>query len=162
MKKAISDGTVDANWAIQALVEGIEDGTDGMAGQTAKMGGMMGELKNTFKGACDSMTSSIRNFGLAVVGEYGTTDAESSKFLGSLTRIVQQATAIIDAASKKWSDAGLSIEPMASAVGDALEKIAGGIEMCIRDRCRGTDRKASGRLTSSSRGRSEDLAYSMI
>ena len=128
MKKAISDGTVDANWAIQALVEGIEDGTDGMAGQTAKMGGMMGELKNTFKGACDSMTSSIRNFGLAVVGEYGTTDAESSKFLGSLTRIVQQATAIIDAASKKWSDAGLSIEPMASAVGDALEKIAGGIE----------------------------------
>ncbi|MFR8046519.1 MAG: tape measure protein [Eggerthella lenta] len=120
MKKAISDGTVDANWAIQALVEGIEDGTDGMAGQTAKMGGMMGELKNTFKGACDSMTSSIRNFGLAVVGEYGTTDAESSKFLGSLTRIVQQATAIIDAASKKWSDAGLSIEPMAAGSRHAL------------------------------------------
>lgn len=128
MKEAISDGAVESGWAIQALAEGIEEGTDGMAGQTARMGGMMGELKNTFKGACDSMTSSIRNFGLAVVGEYGTTDAESSKFLGSLTRIVQQATAIIDAASKKWSDAGLSIEPMASAVGDALEKIAGGIE----------------------------------
>ena len=43
MKEAISDGAVESGWAIQALAEGIEEGTDGMDGQTALMGGMMGE-----------------------------------------------------------------------------------------------------------------------
>lgn len=124
MKKAISDGTVDASWAIQALADGIENGTDGMAGSTAKMGGMMGALKNTFRGACDSMTSSIRNLGLAIVGEYGTADAESSKFLDTLTRGVQNVTSLIDNVAAKWTEAGLSIEPVAGKLADGIGSLS--------------------------------------
>lgn len=124
MKKAISDGGVESEWAIAALADGIENGTEGIAGSTAKMGGLMGNLKSTFVGACDSMTSSIRNLGLAVVGEAGTADAASSKFLGTLTRGVQSITRLIDNVATKWTEAGLTIEPMASGLADGIGSMA--------------------------------------
>src|SRR5690606_16264588 len=70
MRKAISKGAIDANTAIAALVKGIEEGTDGIAGQTAKMGGMMAELKNTWTGAIDSLKSAWRNAGAEITEEH--------------------------------------------------------------------------------------------
>jgi tape measure domain-containing protein len=59
MAKRISKGTVDSNFAIDSLVKGIENGTNGLAGQTAKMGGIMASQKDTIAGTMDSFKSSV-------------------------------------------------------------------------------------------------------
>src|SRR5690606_11968800 len=70
MKKLISKGAIDASVAIVALVKGIEEGTSGMAGETAKMGGMMAELKNTWAGAIDSLKAAWRNAGAEITEKH--------------------------------------------------------------------------------------------
>ena len=59
MQKKISSGSVESGKAIDVLVKGIEEGSDGIAGQTTKLGGIMSELKNTWKGSLDSMKSAV-------------------------------------------------------------------------------------------------------
>lgn len=59
MKKKISDGSVDSVKAIDQLVKGMQDGTDGVAGSTAAMAGIMEKTKDNWTGSVDSMKSSI-------------------------------------------------------------------------------------------------------
>lgn len=59
MSKNISKGTVDSKFAIDALVNGIENGTTGIAGATARMGGIMASQKDTIAGTMDSFKSSV-------------------------------------------------------------------------------------------------------
>ncbi|MEV9639472.1 tape measure protein [Mammaliicoccus sciuri] len=59
MKKNISDGKVDSVKAIDQLVEGMQKGTKGVAGETAKMAGIMEETKKNWTGSVDSLKSSI-------------------------------------------------------------------------------------------------------
>lgn len=59
MSKRISKGTVDSKFAIDSLVKGIENGTNGLAGATAKMGGIMASQKDTIAGTMDSLKSSV-------------------------------------------------------------------------------------------------------
>ena len=54
-KKSISDGAVDSKWAIDALVDGIHNGTKGLSGSTAAMAGLA-------KTAADTMEGSMANF----------------------------------------------------------------------------------------------------
>src|SRR5690606_2223714 len=86
MKKAISKGAIDANTAIAALVTGIEEGTDGIAGQTAKMGGMMTELKNTWAGAIDSLKAAWRNAGAEITEQHFTKLVEGVHWLTDVVR----------------------------------------------------------------------------
>lgn len=59
MKKKISSGSVDSVKAIDQLVEGMQKGTKGLAGETAAMAGIMEETKKNWTGAVDSLKSSI-------------------------------------------------------------------------------------------------------
>ncbi|MBY8913314.1 tape measure protein [Bacillus sp. YC2] len=59
MKNAISKGTMDSTEAIDGLVKGMQKGTDGVAGKTAAMAGIMEKAKDTWVGSLDSMKSSI-------------------------------------------------------------------------------------------------------
>ncbi|MCM3396491.1 tape measure protein [Oceanobacillus profundus] len=59
MKKEISSGTMSSVQAIDDLVKGMQEGTDGVAGATASMGGLMEKMKDTWVGSVDSMKSSI-------------------------------------------------------------------------------------------------------
>lgn len=59
MKKNISSGSMDAVKAIESLVTGMQEGTDGLAGKTAAMAGLMEEMKDTWIGSVDSLKSSI-------------------------------------------------------------------------------------------------------
>lgn len=59
MKKEISSGTMSSTKAIDDLVKGMQEGTDGVAGATASMGGLMEKMKDTWVGSVDSMKSSI-------------------------------------------------------------------------------------------------------
>lgn len=70
MSKSITKGAVDANTAIAWLIDGIENGTDGIAGTTAKFGGMMEELKKTWAGTIDSFKSAKRNAGAEIMEGY--------------------------------------------------------------------------------------------
>ncbi|WP_050748987.1 peptidoglycan DD-metalloendopeptidase family protein [Shouchella clausii] len=59
MRKKISDGSIGAEEAIKGLVKGMQEGTKGVAGNTAAMGGLMERMKDTWTGSVDSMKSSI-------------------------------------------------------------------------------------------------------
>lgn len=59
MKEAVSDGTLSAGDAIEDLRKGIEEGTSGVAGTTAKMAGLA-------KTAGDTLSGSMANFRTAI------------------------------------------------------------------------------------------------
>ena len=59
MKEAVSDGTLSAGDAIEDLRRGIEEGTEGVAGSTAKMAGLA-------KTAGDTLSGSMANFKTAI------------------------------------------------------------------------------------------------
>ena len=69
MRKMISSGTVDSRRAIDWLVDGIMNGTEGIAGSTVALGGSLGALKKTWKGAIDSLKAAWRNFADAVISD---------------------------------------------------------------------------------------------
>lgn len=59
MKKQISSGTMSSVKAIDDLVKGMQEGTNGIAGPTASMAGIMEEMKGTWSGSIDSLKSSF-------------------------------------------------------------------------------------------------------
>lgn len=61
MRKQISSGTMSSVQAIQDLVQGMQEGTDGIAGQTAAMAGIMEKTKDTWTGTLDTMRSTVRS-----------------------------------------------------------------------------------------------------
>lgn len=69
MSDRITKGSVKSGDAIDMLVDGIMNGTDGIAGHTAKMGGSLGALKDTWEGAVDSMKGAWRRLGDSVISE---------------------------------------------------------------------------------------------
>ncbi|MBC1913078.1 tape measure protein [Listeria booriae] len=62
MKKYVSEGSLDSKKAIAALVKGIEEGTTGIAGNTAKMAGLAKTAGNTISGAFGNMrTAAVKS-----------------------------------------------------------------------------------------------------
>ena len=61
MSKMISAGAVDGETAIQYLVDGIMNGTEGVAGATVAMAGSLEKIKGTWKGTMDSLKGAWRN-----------------------------------------------------------------------------------------------------
>lgn len=61
MRKQISSGTLSSVKAIDDLVKGMQEGTDGVAGATAGMAGIMEKTKDTWTGSLDSMKSAVRS-----------------------------------------------------------------------------------------------------
>lgn len=59
IKKDISSGMFESSKAIEMLVDGMQNGTDGIAGSTAAMAGIMEEMKDTWVGSIDSLKASI-------------------------------------------------------------------------------------------------------
>ena len=70
MREKISDGAVDANTAIKLLVKGIEEGTSGMAGNTARFAGMMDKTQFTWRGALDKMRGAWSRAGEEIVEKH--------------------------------------------------------------------------------------------
>ncbi|MBG9783588.1 peptidoglycan DD-metalloendopeptidase family protein [Shouchella lehensis] len=61
MRKQISSGTMSSLTAIDDLVDGMQNGTNGVAGATAGMAGIMEKTKETWTGTLDSMRSAVRS-----------------------------------------------------------------------------------------------------
>lgn len=69
MRKQISSGAIDSKTAIDWLVDGVMNGTEGIAGSTVAMGGSLEALKDTWGGALDSMKAAWRNAGDELVSD---------------------------------------------------------------------------------------------
>ncbi|ODE09040.1 tape measure protein [Listeria monocytogenes] len=62
MKKYVSDGSLESTKAIAMLTKGIEEGTTGMAGNTAKMAGLAKTAGNTISGSFANMkTAAVKS-----------------------------------------------------------------------------------------------------
>lgn len=61
IRKRISSGSIDSAKAIDVLVKGIQEGSDGIAGATPAFAGLMERMKKTWTGSVDSLRSSISN-----------------------------------------------------------------------------------------------------
>ena len=59
----IKENNISYEKFITDLTKGIEEGTDGVNGYTAAMGGLMGNIKNTWTGALDTWKSSLKTAG---------------------------------------------------------------------------------------------------
>ena len=102
MSKRISKGSVDSKFAIDSLVKGIENGTTGLAGATAKMGGIMAAQKDTIAGTMDSLKSSVTSTMATLLepaipafrGAVNTFSAEFKKIPGALTAAKAQLTSL--------------------------------------------------------------------
>lgn len=93
MRKQISSGSIDSEKAISQLVDGIMNGTDGVAGQTAKLGGSLEALEGTWKGAIDSMKGAWRRAGDAIVSDDMFT--KMTEAVGKLTQVINKLPEII-------------------------------------------------------------------
>ncbi|AQT84148.1 hypothetical protein B1222_06715 [Paenibacillus larvae subsp. pulvifaciens] len=117
MKKQISSGTMSSTQAIDDLVKGMQEGTKGVAGETAKMDGIMEKMKGTWTGSVDSLKSSVSST-MATLMEpikpylqkgmkwVGDTFAKLPKVLGQLEG---QSRVSFPASSMIWNYTTISI-----------------------------------------------------
>lgn len=68
MKDMISSGAVPAGQALDAISDGILNGTDGAAGATTALSGTMDGLRETLTGAAGGVNSALSRFGAGLVG----------------------------------------------------------------------------------------------
>lgn len=72
IKDDVSKGMLDSNTAIQMLVDGIENGTDGVAGHTAQMAGLAKTAGDTISGSfANAATAAVKALANIVTGLKG-------------------------------------------------------------------------------------------
>lgn len=69
LRENISKGEVTSDVAIQALTQGLMEGTDGINGATQAYSGSLDTVKNQLPGAIDSMKSAWKNMALGLVDD---------------------------------------------------------------------------------------------
>ncbi|EOI58834.1 tape measure protein [Enterococcus gilvus] len=112
MKEAVSDGTLSAGDAIENLRKGIEEGTTGVAGTTAKMAGLA-------KTAGDTLSGSMANFRTAIT----TTIV---KGLEPFKKVAIDALSSATASMKLFRDNTIGsekVQEVLASIAKALEKI---------------------------------------
>ena len=111
MRKMISNSAVDSKTAIDWLVDGIMNGTEGIAGQTVALGGSLGALKDTWAGAMDSLRGAWRWTADAIV---------SDDMFAKIVEGIRKLTELV-------KDLPIILGPIAETVGDVFVKLLDGI-----------------------------------
>lgn len=117
IRESISKGTLDSAQAFDMLIQGIENGTEGMAGSTAKMGGMMQKLKGTWTGAIDSMKSAWRNASVEMV----------EKSMPALKKAIETITETIKLLPKVFENVADGFAAIFGKIVDAIASVVEGI-----------------------------------
>ena len=123
MSSMVSKGAVPAKEAIQALTDGIENGTTGIAGVTPKLGGQMIALRQTFTGALGGFKTALARLGAGVVGPL--LDPMTAG-LNKATSIVDKATAIVGPAVKSVLG---SVSSAASGISAVLAPVSTDVKL---------------------------------
>jgi tape measure domain-containing protein len=126
MKTMISEGAVPAGQALDALADGILNGSNGPAGATVALAGTMEDLRKTTSGAVQGMSPALARLGAGFVGAFSP-------------RIVEGANGItdaLDAMEKKatpWAEklasspAVKSVTKLLADLPDLIEHIPGSL-----------------------------------
>ena len=112
MKEAVSDGTLSAGDAIEQLRKGIEEGTNGVAGSTARMAGLA-------KTAGDTLSGSMANYRTAIT----TTIV---KGLEPFKKVAVDALGSATASMKSFRDNTIGsekVQEVLASIAKALENI---------------------------------------
>jgi tape measure domain-containing protein len=86
MRKLVTDGAVPAEQAIDLLLNGIQNGTDGVNGATVAFAGLSKELGGTLKGSLANFNTSISRLGANII----------TAFRAPFTAALGAATAAVD------------------------------------------------------------------
>lgn len=89
MAKDITAGTVDSKTAIDDLVAGIIEGTDGINGATVAFGGAAKNVGNTVRGAYDNMRIAIARAGAKVIGVFADSGTAGNGLVAILNSLRQ-------------------------------------------------------------------------
>lgn len=98
IQKMVSDGAVPAEAAIDHLMSGIMEGTDGVNGKTVKLDGTMAALRETVSGSYGSMNASIAKMG---AGFYDPEGTGSSGIMGQLPALFNAMGGLFGALGEK-------------------------------------------------------------
>jgi tape measure domain-containing protein len=94
MAKSITAGSVDSKTAIDDLVEGIKNGTTGIAGSTAALGGVAKGLGTTVRGAFENMQIAVARAGAKIIAAFNQT-AEGGHTLSDILIDIRDAIDIV-------------------------------------------------------------------
>lgn len=127
MSDRISKGTVSSEEAIQGLVKGIENGTDGIAGHTAKMGGVMSQLQGTWTGTLDKLKSSISSTMANLITPMMPT---IKKGILGIAGLFSQLPTLLASVGQKLESAGVfdAIKTFFSGIGSVVKGALPGIK----------------------------------
>lgn len=98
MAKDITAGTVDSQKAIDDLVEGLINGTDGINGATVAFGGAAKEVGNTVAGAYSNMQIAISRAGAKVIAVFAETGEKGGAIVAILNSLRETVDVLGDAA----------------------------------------------------------------
>lgn len=127
----VKDMGLSGKEAVDLLVKGIEEGTNGINGQTAKMGGMLEQFKNTWEGKWSDMKAAFGRLGATIFAPLFTGGQDA---MGKVSKLLDQIgkdwPENMRKLGKALSDAG--IPDALRKVGDAFEKIGKAMEPALR------------------------------
>ncbi|MGN0095037.1 MAG: tape measure protein [Corynebacterium sp.] len=123
MQKLISKGAVPAQEAIKTLTDGILEGSDGVAGATKSMSGVMGEMAQTTRGRLTNLKSAFVNVAGSIAGLFMPVIAGLAK---ALTDAIYVVKGFIDAIIgwEGWTVAWNAIKDAITSVWDAITTAA--------------------------------------
>lgn len=121
MKEAVSDGTLSAGDAIEQLRKGIEEGTEGVAGSTAKMAGLAKTAGDTLSGSManfrtaitTTITKGLEPFKKVAVNALGSATASMKAFRDN-TIGSEKVQSILASIAKSLEEIGKSANPLIS------------------------------------------------
>ncbi|MEG0282628.1 MAG: hypothetical protein RR662_05570, partial [Clostridia bacterium] len=112
----ISSGKMASDEMIPKLIDGMNNGTDGVNGMTAAFAGLAGETKGNLSGLLDSLKSAFKNMSMEVW------NAETS--YNSLKDVVKSFTDIIRNLAPVFQSVSTSAKPFLDNLAQGLNKIA--------------------------------------
>ena len=114
--KMMETGELLASDALPKLLEGMNEGTDGVNGATAAYGGLAKEMKGTLSGAMDSLNSKFRNMAI------GIWNAEEA--YPELINTIQTFTASLDVLPAVFASVSQAAVPVLEVLTEKLNKLA--------------------------------------
>lgn len=111
----MSKGQLLAKDALPKLLEGMNNGTNGVNGMTSAYGGLASEMKGTLSGVLDSLRSKFRNLSMEVW------DAENA--YPELTEAIKEFTGTLDVVPKLFKSISKAVAPAMKTLNSKLKEL---------------------------------------
>lgn len=122
MKKEVSSGALESNKAIEILTEGIENGTDGVAGHTAAMAGLAKTAGDTISGSWANLqTAAVKIFANVVTVLKGPIISALTGLKDAFKSVAEFTAS--DAMKKGVESFVSALSQMVSIVGDTIQAL---------------------------------------